>query len=223
MTPPKTPETATSTLADSASVIVSRKRDGTFSSITTRGNAMMISDGIGTMKRLISPARMSTSTATTKTTIEPSPSATGNQRVLLSAREVLMRCLRTPLPLVGRGRGWGRRGCGLRSNHLWHDPHPRPPHKGGGEERTPPRPCFSRPQKRSWVLARFQLLLLVVAQPLGRFLAQVAPDLRDVAAERLARHDLRGARARQLDLDGALEPAGPVGHHQDAVGELHRF
>ncbi len=71
------PNTATSTLADSASVIVSRKRDGTFSSITTRGNAMMISDGIGTMKRLIRPTRMSTSTARISTASEPSPSAHG--------------------------------------------------------------------------------------------------------------------------------------------------
>src|SRR5947209_16946907 len=39
-------------------------------------------------------------------------------------------------------------------------------------------------------------------------LAQVAPDLRHVAAERLARHDLGGARARQFDLDHALQSAG---------------
>ena len=61
------------------------------------------------------------------------------------------------------------------------------------------------------------------SQAAARFLAQVAPDLRDVAAEGLADDDLGGARARQLDLDDALHLAGPVGHHQDAVGELHRL
>ena len=42
-------------------------------------------------------------------------------------------------------------------------------------------------------------------------------------AEGLAGDDFRGARARQIDIDDALRLAGPVGHHQDAVGHLHRF
>ena len=63
----------------------------------------------------------------------------------------------------------------------------------------------------------------VVAHAAARFLAQVAPDLRHVAAERIARHDFGGARARQLDRHHALHLAGPVGHHQHAVGELHRL
>ena len=60
-------------------------------------------------------------------------------------------------------------------------------------------------------------------RPAARLLAQVAPDLRDVAAEIVAADDLRAARPRQLDLDHALELAGPVRHHQDAVGKLHRL
>ena len=36
---------------------------------------------------------------------------------------------------------------------------------------------------------------LGVDQAAARFLAQIAPDLRDVAAERFARHDLGSARA----------------------------
>ena len=68
---------------------------------------------------------------------------------------------------------------------------------------------------------RAPAMRLVVAHAAARLLAQVAPDLRHVAAERVARHDFRGARARQLDRHHALQLAGPVGHHQHAVGELH--
>ena len=57
----------------------------------------------------------------------------------------------------------------------------------------------------------------------ARFLPQVVPDLRDIAAERAARYDLRRTRARQVDVHHALEPSGPVGHHQDAVGKLNRL
>jgi len=59
--------------------------------------------------------------------------------------------------------------------------------------------------------------------PRAGFLAQIGPDLRDVAAERFARHDLRRARARQLDIDDAFNLARAVRHHQDAVGKLHRL
>src|SRR5262249_9732869 len=45
--------------------------------------------------------------------------------------------------------------------------------------------------RRSRLPALLKLGGFVGAQPAARFLAQVAPDLRDVAAERLARHDLR--------------------------------
>ena len=68
-----------------------------------------------------------------------------------------------------------------------------------------------------------QHVLFLVAHAAARLLAQIAPDLRDVAAEGLAADDLGGARARQVDVDDALHLAGPVGHHQDAVGHLHRF
>jgi len=60
---------ATRMLAESASEIVSVNRDSTFSSTTMRGKARKISDGSGTMKRLINgtpngqgPRRMSAST-----------------------------------------------------------------------------------------------------------------------------------------------------------------
>src|SRR5215510_7179338 len=71
--------------------------------------------------------------------------------------------------------------------------------------------------------AVLELRGLVGAQPSARLLAQVVPDLRHVAAERLAGNDFRRAWARQIDRYYAFELAGPVGHHQDAIGELHRF
>ncbi len=57
----------------------------------------------------------------------------------------------------------------------------------------------------------------------ARFLAEVVPDLGDVVAERVARHDFGIARMRQLDRDRTLEPPGAIGHHQHPVGELDRF
>ena len=63
----------------------------------------------------------------------------------------------------------------------------------------------------------------LVAHAAARLLAQIFPDLRDVATERLAADDFRGARAWQIDVDNALHLAGAVGHYQDAVGHLHRF
>ena len=62
---------------------------------------------------------------------------------------------------------------------------------------------------------------LVVAQAAARLLAQVAPDLRHIAPERLAGDDLGGARARQFDLDRTFQPARPIGHDQDPIGQLH--
>src|ERR1700730_8906808 len=64
---------------------------------------------------------------------------------------------------------------------------------------------------------------LVVVEPAACLLAQIGPDLRDVAAERLARHDFRCAWPRQLYIDRAFHPSRAIGHHQDAVGELHRL
>ena len=61
------------------------------------------------------------------------------------------------------------------------------------------------------------------AHAAARLLAQVAPDLGDVAAERIAGDDLGGARTRQVDVDHALDAPRPVAHDQDAVGELHGF
>src|SRR6476660_9729262 len=55
------------------------------------------------------------------------------------------------------------------------------------------------------------------------FLAQIAPDLRDVAPEGLAAHDLGRARARQIDVDDAFNLAGAIGHHQDTIGHLDRL
>src|SRR5579862_7779293 len=46
------------------------------------------------------------------------------------------------------------------------------------------------------VFAAVQRARFVVAQAPARFLAQIGPDLREEAAERLARHDLRRARPR---------------------------
>ena len=48
-------------------------------------------------------------------------------------------------------------------------------------------------------------------------------DLGDIVAERVAADDLRIARMRQVDCHHALDAPGPVGHHQYAVGELHRL
>ena len=62
-------------LAENASPAVSRKRDSTSSSTITRGNAAMMSEGNGTMKRLMQPSWISASTMTKKPTNEPVPSA----------------------------------------------------------------------------------------------------------------------------------------------------
>src|SRR6266550_2257317 len=206
-------------LAENASPAVSKKRESTCSSMMTRGKARRISEGIGTMKRLIAPMRISSSTATMNSRNEPSPSTSGNQRDLVSGVAWVMRPTPTtpaasPLPLVGRGWGWGS--CGVAPwSHIAPPPTPTLPHKGRGRRKSAPR--------YSCALAPLPFRRLVVAHPAACLFAQVAPDLRHVAAERLARHDFGGARARQRDLDHALEPARPVGHHQDAVGELHRL
>src|SRR3984957_9365760 len=49
---------------------------------------------------------------------------------------------------------------------------------------------------------------LVVVEPAARLLAQIGPDLCNVAAEGFARYDLRRARPRQLYIDHAFHPAG---------------
>ena len=54
------------------------------------------------------------------------------------------------------------------------------------------------------VLPGMKRARLVVDEAAARLLAQIAPDLRDVTAERLARHDFGRARTRQLDVDDAL-------------------
>src|SRR3954469_8639829 len=153
-------------LAENASMAVSRKRESTSSSATMRGNALKISDGIGTMKRLMSPTRMKSSTRRMTAANELNPSTNGNQRVLVSTTDAVRASLRMgPAPL--------------------------------------------------------QRLRLVFRQAAGRLLAQVTPDLRHVAAKRLARHDLGCARPRQVNIDDAFHLARPIGHHQDAIGELH--
>ena len=63
--------------AENASPAVSRKRLSTSSSTITRGKAAMMSDGIGTMKRLMTLTRISSSTSTSATTSEATPSAAG--------------------------------------------------------------------------------------------------------------------------------------------------
>ena len=83
------PNTPTRMLAENASEIVSTKRDSTFSSMTMRGKAMKISDGIGTMKRLIRPSRINTSTRPITTTSDPTPRATGSNRDLASAAALM--------------------------------------------------------------------------------------------------------------------------------------
>ena len=63
-------------------------------------------------------------------------------------------------------------------------------------ERERQRRCAARARSSPALSAHARLVL---AHAAARFLAQVVPDLRDVAAERLARHDLGRARARQVD------------------------
>src|SRR5204862_526559 len=82
-------KTVTRMLAENASLAVSRKRCSTCSSTTTRGKAAMMSDGIGTMKRLIRPMRIRSSTSAMITTNENSPSAAGAQLVLASATALI--------------------------------------------------------------------------------------------------------------------------------------
>ena len=72
-------------LAENASPAVSRKRASTSSSMITRGKAAMMSDGIGTMKRLMRPMRMRSSTSAMTATNEPRPSAAGATLLLASA------------------------------------------------------------------------------------------------------------------------------------------
>src|SRR4029079_14867105 len=97
-------------------------------------------------------------------------------------------------------------------------------------------PAGRRPRTRTgrpdagWRTARSRVFVpgplharLIVPEALGRFFAQIAPDLRHVVAEVVAADNLGGARARQLDLDNALGAARAVGHHQNAVGKLHRL
>src|ERR1019366_8048555 len=81
-------------------------------------------------------------------------------------------------------------------------------------------PARRRSRRAAFVV---QHVVFLVAHAAARLFAQVVPDLRDVAAEGRAGDDLRGTRARQIDIDDALRLAGPVRHHQDAVGHLHRF
>src|SRR5262249_55746837 len=68
-----------------------------------------------------------------------------------------------------------------------------------------------------------QFPALLVVEPAACFLAQVAPDLRHIAPERLARDDFGAARTGQSNLHDTLHLAGPIGHPTDAVGELHRL
>src|SRR5262245_9992638 len=199
-------------LAENASAEVRTKRESTCSSTMTRGKARTISEGIGTMKRLMRPRRMRASIRPIITTIEPSPSASGNQRDPVSAVDrviararyvrVLVRPRTSPLPVAGRGRGWGW--CDVAPwSRIAPPPAPTLPRKGGGRRRARRRVASAR---HSCALPPLTLLRLLVAQTLGRLLAQVVPDLRHVAAEGLAGDDLGGARPRQINVDHALEP-----------------
>src|ERR1700719_2487780 len=77
---------------------------------------------------------------------------------------------------------------------------------------NPPARNWRRPMQQPQENKAMSVLLmlsaqrarLVVVEPAARLLAQIAPDLRDVAAEGFARHDLRRARPRQLYIDHAL-------------------
>jgi len=64
---------------------------------------------------------------------------------------------------------------------------------------------------------------VLVAHAAAGFLAQIAPDLRHITPERFAAHDFRSPWARQVDIYDAFHFAGPVRHHQNAVGHLYRF
>src|SRR5580700_5429431 len=84
------------------------------------------------------------------------------------------------LPLVGEGRVGGRevvRNCRrLRLNLPTPTPNPSP--QGGGEHASADLSRFALPA--------VQRTRLVVVEPAACLLAQIGPDLRDVAAERLA-------------------------------------
>ncbi len=79
-TPSATPTTVIITPAVRASRKVRRNRSPRSSSVMTRPNASAICDGSGTMKRLMTPMRISTSTARIATTRVPKPSAGGAAR-----------------------------------------------------------------------------------------------------------------------------------------------
>src|SRR5262249_1706466 len=65
--------------------------------MTTRGKAAMMSEGIGTMKRLMMPTRMSSSSNATKKNNEPMPSAAG-RNLSLAPLAVIASRLRAAYP-----------------------------------------------------------------------------------------------------------------------------
>ena len=75
------PTTASNRLAHT-SCVVCQKRCSTFSSLMMRGRDATICDGSGTMKRLMTPTRISISTSATAVTIETTP----NMRALARER-----------------------------------------------------------------------------------------------------------------------------------------
>ena len=88
-TPALTPTMVMSTMAQNASFMVWKKRLGTSSSTITRLKLAPISDGIGTMNRLITPMRMRISTSSRTATSPPMPSTAGPNRALAMAAVVM--------------------------------------------------------------------------------------------------------------------------------------
>ena len=101
--PMEMPNTASRAAAARHSLKVNTKRSSICSSTMTRSKLAAICDGIGTMKRLMTPKRIRTSMMSAAARNEPMPSAAGTKRMRESASEV-MSCLARGLP-PPRGRG----------------------------------------------------------------------------------------------------------------------
>ncbi len=96
--PSETPTTVIIAPAVNASKKVRRNRSAISSSTMTRSKAGTICEGRGTMKRLITPIRISASTLRIAAASAPSPSASGNIRVRVTAATPTL-----PSPACGGG------------------------------------------------------------------------------------------------------------------------
>ena len=104
-----------------------------------------------------------------------------------------------------------RAGRGTRPGSAVQVEAPLPERQHGGADQRPARRAWSA-VRRSWLAA------------LDEFLAQRMPDMGEQLgiARRLAQGH-RVARARQVDVEDLLDPAGPGRQQDDAVGERQRL